>query len=331
MPIALITPASFVNQPGEQVDVLTNAGFEVIFPDDPSFTTGRPAAETIAQLSRCDAVLAGGEICNSEVLRALPNLKVIARAGVGYDRIDISAATENGTVVTITPTANHESVAEHAMMLLLAVAKQVLVNDPAVRRGDWPHKQTIPVRGTTVGIVGLGRIGRSFARRVAAFGVRIVATETHPDEDFVQELGIEIVQLSELLSRSDFVSLHCPLTDQTNSLINSDTLSRMKPRSILINTARGGLVDETALEAALASGQLRGAGLDCLRKEPAAAGHPLFRFENVVFTPHIASADWKSQHDMAVEAAQCIAQLYQGEWPEAAIVNRELKGWRWDD
>ena len=168
MPTVLITPASLVDQPGEQVDVLRQAGFKVIFPDDSGFTTGRPVAETIRQLSMCDAVLAGGEICSPDVFAGLPNLKVIARAGVGYDRIDIPAATQNGTVVTITPTANHESVAEHAMMLLLAVSKRVLFNDPRTRQGQWPHEQTFPVRGSTVGIVGLGRIGRSFARRVAA-------------------------------------------------------------------------------------------------------------------------------------------------------------------
>jgi phosphoglycerate dehydrogenase-like enzyme len=275
-------------------------------------------------------VIAGGEVFSEEVLAALPGLRVIARSGVGYDRVDVAAATRHDVVLTITPTANHESVAEHALMLLLAVAKRLTFNDRQARGGKWPMQPSFPVRGTTIGILGLGRIGRSFAVRARALGATLIATDVAADRDFAREQGIELVDFDTLLARSDYLSIHCPLSAETQGRFDRAAFARMKPGSALINTARGGIVVESELIAALQSGHLRGAGLDCFEREPPSPDNPLFQMEQVVCTPHIAGSDTRSQQDMASEAADCIIQLYCGRWPEAAVVNRELSGrWQW--
>jgi len=331
MPAVLITPETMLHKSAPYVDMLQTAGFEVVYPKSSTFTRGLCSEqETIDQLAVCEAVIAGGEFFTRNVLAALPKLRVIARAGVGYDRVDVAAATEHNVALTITPTANHESVAEHALMLMLAAAKRLTFNDRKARAGEWPMLASFPVRGTTVGILGLGRIGRSFAVRVRALGVKLIATESFPNEDFVRENGIELVEFDELLARSDYLSIHCPLNDETRGRFDKSAFARMKPNCILVNTARGGIVVESELIAALASGRLRAAGLDCFEQEPPSPDNPLFQMDQVVCTPHIAGSDDKSQVDMGIEAADCIIKLHAGEWPAAAVVNGELReGWKW--
>ena len=332
MPVALITPEALVGQTEAPCAVrLREAGFEVQYPRDKTFTRGlHPESETIRQLRDCDALLAGSEFVTENVLSSLPRLRVIARAGVGYDRVAVDAATERNVLVTITPTANHESVAEQTLALMLAIARQILPNDQAVRAGGWRSSLTEPVRGRTFGILGLGRIGRSVATRVAAMKMSVIACELEPDMDFVKSHGIELVKLDELLARSDYLSLHCPVTEQTRGLIDRDAIAKMKRSSVLINTARGTLVVEKDLIDALRQGHLRGAGLDVFEQEPTSADNPLFEMPQVVVSPHIGSADWLSQEMMGVEAAQCIVALFQGRWPEGAVVNDQIRdGWTW--
>ena len=214
--------------------------------------------------------------------------------------------------------------------VLLAAAKRLTFNNRKARAGEWPMLASFPVRGTTVGVVGLGRIGRSFAVRVRALGVKLIATETYPDEAFVRENGIELVGFDELLARSDYLSVHCPLNDDTRGIFDKSAFAKMKPNCILVNTARGGLVVESELIAALQEGRLRGAGLDCFEQEPPLPDNPLFQLDQVVCTPHIAGSDDKSQDDMGIEAADCIIKLHSGEWPAPAVVNRDLQdGWQW--
>ncbi|MBM4077056.1 MAG: lactate dehydrogenase, partial [Planctomycetes bacterium] len=257
-------------------------------------------------------------------------LKVIARSGVGYDRVDVPAATKRGIPVTITPTANHESVAETMLALLFAVAKGIVSNDGRVRSGKWSRNLTEPVRGKTVGLLGLGRIGRSTAIRVRALGMKVLVTETNPDQNFVKQHGIELVDFDSLLARSDYVSIHCPLNAETKGLFNKTVFAKMKPGSVLINTARGGLVVEADLIEALKSGHLSGAGLDVFEQEPAKSDNPLFQFENIVVSPHLGGADKLSQENMAIEAADCIIKLSKNQWPVGAVVNDELRQtWKW--
>jgi D-3-phosphoglycerate dehydrogenase len=331
MPRALITPEAMRDQPEAYVDVLKNAGFEVAYPKNVHFARGGGgAAEVISELQGFEAVIASGESYTEEVLAALPQLRVIARAGVGYDRVDVPAATRHNIPVTITPTTNHEAVAELTLALLFAATKSVVVNDARVRNGQWPRKLLRPLRGQTFGILGLGRIGRSTASRARALGMKVIATEAAPDTAFVARHEIELVKFDELLARSDFLSIHCPLSAETEGLFNRDVLARMKPGSVLINTARGKLVVETDLVQALKNGPLAAACLDVFEQEPPAADNPLFALENVVLSPHLAGTDELSLVGMGVEAAQCIVKLHQGEWPVGAVVNDQLRdGWKW--
>jgi D-3-phosphoglycerate dehydrogenase/(S)-sulfolactate dehydrogenase len=331
MPKVLITPELFLHQETPFVATLKRAGFEVGYPRNPQFARGLGTDEqTIEEVKGAAAVLAGGECLTAGVLAASPDLRVIARCGVGYDRVDIPAATEHKIPVTITPTANHEAVAEQAFALLFGVAKNVVRNHGDVCAGRWMRGMTSPIRGMTLGIIGLGRIGRSTAVRGRALGMDVIATETFPNREFVEEHRIELVELDTLLSRSDYVSLHCPLNDETRGIMNAATFGLMKPGSVLINTSRGGLVVEKDLVSALRSEHLGGAGLDVFEEEPAKQDHPLFEFDNVVLSPHLAGTDYRSMEDMGIEAADCIIKLHGGEWPEGAVINDELRpGWKW--
>jgi phosphoglycerate dehydrogenase-like enzyme len=327
----LISPEALIGVRGPWVGLLEDAGFSVQYPEDPTFTRGLCGAEeTIRVLNSASAVIAGGEYFTEPVLDRLPNLRVIARAGVGYDRVDVAAATARRIPLTITPTANHESVAETTLALLFAVAKGIVANDARTRAGQWAKQATEPIRGKTLGIFGLGRIGRSTAIRARALGMIVLATEKFPNDSFVRQHGIELVDFDALLARSDYVSIHCPLNAETNRLFDRTVFSRMKPGSVLLNTARGGLVVEADLLEALRSGQLGGAGLDVFEQEPASAANPLFQLDNVVVSPHLGGADKLSQHNMAIEAADCIVKLSRGEWPAGAVVNDELReNWKW--
>ena len=331
MPIVLITPEAMLEESARYVHMLRDAGFEIRYPRHREFTRGfRSEQETIDELRGAAADIAGGEVFTANVLAALPELRVIARAGVGFDRVDIAAATACGIAVTITPTANHEAVAEGVLALILAVAKFTVVYDKDVRSGRWPRVPLHPIRGQTLGILGLGRIGRSMAVRAIALRMQVIATEKFPDEQFLSTHNVELVDMDTLLARSDYLSVHCPLNEETRGIMNKQKLAKMKRGSVLINTARGGLVVESELIEALRSGHLRAAGLDVFEEESPAADNPLFKLENVVLSPHIAGNDLTSIEEMGIEAAQCIIQLHQGQWPDGAVVNSELKGhWKW--
>jgi D-3-phosphoglycerate dehydrogenase len=331
MPAALITPEEMIHHPGPEVEILRGAGFEIRYPANTTFTRGLGTEdETIQTLRGASALIAGGEWLTEKVFAAVPELRVVARAGVGYDRVDIPSATRHGVAVTITPTANHAAVAEHTLALLFAVTRQVAFGDRTLRAGKWIRRALAPVRDRTIGLVGLGRIGRSTAVRCIGVGMKVIACEVKPDVDFVKQHGIELVSFDELLKRSDFVSLHCPLLEETRGLMNAAAFAKMKPGSLFINTARGGLVVEAHLIAALESGHLGGAGLDVFEKEPPDPNNPLLKVDQVVVTPHVGGGDTQSNADMGAEAARCIVSLSRGEWPQGAVVNDSLKsGFRW--
>jgi phosphoglycerate dehydrogenase-like enzyme len=327
MPTVLIAPYSLRNQPGRFREILESAGLTPIDPD---------GEETLSasDLRRClptsDAVLAGGEVFSADLLALAPRLRVIARVGVGYDAVDVPAATGRGVAVTITPGAMEGSVAEQTFALLLALTRNVVNNHRTIQAGGWDRTLVRPLRGTTLGIVGLGRIGRAVAARARAFEMRVITFDPAPSGDVESRLGVERVDLETLLAASDVVSLHLPATPATRGMINRASLSRMKPGALLINTARGGLVVEADLYESLASGHLGGAGLDVLDPEPPRPDNPLLRLPNVVLSPHLGGIDTKGLADMATMAASCIADLYQGRWPEGCVVNDQLRpGWTW--
>jgi phosphoglycerate dehydrogenase-like enzyme len=328
----MINPERMRQQPGPHIDLLRGAGFEIRYPENSHLARGVLSdEETIRELEGVDATLASTENYNRRVLEACPSLKVIARTGVGYDRVDVAAATQQGVAVTITPNSNHEAVAELAIGLMFAVAKSLVANDKQVRSGAWPRTVLAPLRGRTLGILGLGRTGRSTAVRGLALGMTVIATDKFPPQKFLDETPVELVNEAELCARSDYLSIHCPLNDETQGLFDSNVLARMKPGSVLINTARGPIVDETALAEALDSGHLRGAGLDVFGIEPPGRDNPLLQLDNVVLSPHMAGADEESSAAMGIEAAECIIALRQGKWPTGNVINNELQDrWRWD-
>lgn len=331
MPRVLFVPEAMLHTPGAHIETLEAAGFEVRYPKNPQLARGLcDEEESFDEMRDYDAVIAGSEHYTAQLLERLPKLRVIARSGVGYDRVDVEAATAKNIVLTITPTANHAAVAEHALALLFAICKNIVVGDRLTRAGQWPRTFLEPVRGKTLGILGLGRIGRSMATRSAALGMKVIAHDACPDTQFAQRNGIELVDFQSLIQRCDVLSIHCPNNAATKGLINRDVFGKMKTSAILINTARGSIVHEADLIEALRAGAIKAAGLDVYEQEPPAKDNPLFQMDCVVLAPHSAGADALAMRDMACEAADCVVQLYQGQWPEAAIVNNSLHPrWHW--
>ncbi|MHB1558339.1 MAG: phosphoglycerate dehydrogenase [Isosphaeraceae bacterium] len=327
MPSVLIGPYLLRNAPGRFRDILTEAGFEVIDPQ------GGPALsrdELLPYLPHIDALVAGGERMTPELFDLAPRLRAIARTGVGYDLIDLEAAAKHRVAVTITPGTNQDSVAEQTFALILALARRIVSNDRLIHAGGWDRTLVTPVRGKTLGLIGMGRIGRAVALRANAFRMNLVAFDTIADAEFDRQHGIRRVPLDELVATSDFVSLHLPLTEKTRGMVNRDFLARMPPGSYLINTSRGGLVVETDLRDALVSGHLAGAGLDVLNHEPPEKGNVLLGLPNVVICPHIAGTDIESMREMAEMASATIVDLYHNRWPGDRVVNPELRdGWAW--
>jgi phosphoglycerate dehydrogenase-like enzyme len=257
-------------------------------------------------------------------------LRVIARAGVGYDAVNVSAATAHGVAVTITPGANQDAVAEHTFALILGLAKRLITSHQGVKALEWPRHRTQPLRGRALGIAGLGRIGKAVAVRGSAFGMRLLAYEPLPDMQFVSQYHVTLVPFERLLAESDYLTLHVPLTETSRHLMNRRTLALMKPTAFLINTARGGLVCEADLLEALRTKRLAGAGLDVFEEEPPSKVIPLFEQDNVLLTAHNAGVDVQSMDDMAMSAAEAIASLSRGEWPTEKVVNPEVRAkFRW--
>jgi phosphoglycerate dehydrogenase-like enzyme len=332
MPSALIPALTVFPDDSPCARLLREAGFEIRRPRHPDFSRGVCGDEqTIAELQGTEAVVAWAEAYPACVIEALPKLRVISRAGVGFDKVDVGAATRRQIAVTITPNSNFDCVAEHALSLMFAIARSTLAHDRGVRDGRWARLRMAPLRDMTLGILGLGRIGKSLATRAAALRMNLLATEAYPDYEFARRHDLQFVDLDTLLAQSDYLSLHCPLNDQTRGLVNRQFMAKMKPSAVLINTARGGLVVERDLVEALTTRRLGAAGLDVFEHEPATADNPLMALDNVVLTPHVGGGDWRSIEDMGVEAAQNIIELARGHWPEGNVVNSEIRsGWSWE-
>ena len=269
------------------------------------------------------ATVASSEPYTERIFQSAPDLKVVARWGVGFDAIDVDAATRHGVVVCTAVGANHEAVADYAITLMCGLQRGLLRNHRLITGGQWKTEFRPGLWRATVGIVGLGRIGQAVARRCRGFSMTILAYEPYPDLDFVQEYGVELVAIEELLRRSDVVTLHCPATPENRHLINRERLALMKPTAHLVNTARGPLIDETALLEALATGRIAGAGLDVFEKEPL-FDSALFGLDNVILSPHVAGIDETSEVAMADRAIDAILAVWRGEPPpRECVVNAE--------
>lgn len=322
-PRVLIGPAPLKEIDHVYGPAITGAGHEMVFPARNAQMT---EAELAAQLPGCAASLAGSEPYTRAVIAAAAakGLKVIARAGVGYDGVDLEAATDHGVAVTFAPGTNQDAVAEHTFALLLALAKNVVPQHDLIRAGEWPRRANRPVRGSVLGLVGLGRTGKAVAVRGRAFGMTVVACEPYPDRAFAEQHGVELVPLDDVFRRADWVSLHMPMLPESRQCVNRRVLELMKPTAYLINTARGGVVCEPDLYEALKSKRIAGAGLDVFEDEPP-AGSPLLTLDNVVLTAHTAGVDLQSRDDMARLAAQAIVKLLAGDWPADWVVNPAVR------
>ena len=329
MPTVLISPREVAQFELRYRNVLVGAGLDIIYPPPGEVNELKPA-ELRAALKGVSAVVAGSELYTAQLLDEVPQLRVIARVGVGYDAIDVVAATAHGVAVTIAPNTNQESVAEHTFAMLLGLTRHLPARHAGVAHGQWPRLMSQPLRGRTLGLAGMGRIGKAVAVRARAFEMRVIAYDPAPDMKFASDHQITLVPFDRLLAESDFLSLHLPLTPDTRDLINRTTLAKMKPGAVLINTSRGPLVREADLVEALRKKQIGGAALDVFEQEPPPADHPLLKMDNVVLTPHAAGVDILSLGDMARSAAEAVASLSRGDWPAEKVVNPEVRArFRW--
>lgn len=312
--------------PSDVVEMLEREGMELLHnPFDRCFTR----EELLQAVADVDGVILGAELFDRLVMEAAPRLKVISRFGVGYDNVDVDAATERGIYVTFTPCVLCDTVADLAFGLILCVSRRIPQADAFVREGRWSESQfplMVDVSGKTLGIVGLGRIGAKVAYRASGFNMRILyhdAVRTDLMIRLERELGVKRVSLNRLLKESDFVTLHVPLNESTRGIIGRRELSLMKKTAYLINTSRGPVVDQPALYEALRNKNIAGAALDVFLEEPIRPDDPLLQLENVVFTPHIGSATVETRHKMALTAAKDLVRVLKGKSPKN-LVNVEL-------
>lgn len=283
---------------------------------------GLGSEELVKALSDYDALVVRSQTkVTREALESARRLRVVGRAGVGVDNIDVAAATERGVVVVNAPTGNTISAAELTLALILALARNVLAADASLRRGEWNRSAFVGIelRGKTVGLVGLGQVGSAVARRLRAMETTILVYDPFVPPERTQMLGAELVGLESLLERSDFVSLHCALTPETAGLIGRENLARMKKGARVINTARGGLIDEPVLIEALDREHLAGAALDVFQEEPA-IGNALLRHPKVLVTPHLGASTVEAQERVAVDVAREVLRVLKGE-PATTAVN----------
>ena len=315
----LITARSFRDTPGAHKQLLAAAGCELV-----ECPNQHPlgASELAQWIGGVDAAILGLDVVNDAVLAAADRLRVISRYGVGVDAVDVPAATRHGVIVTITPGANSVAVAELAIALLMALARSIPYHDRVAKQGQWSRVGGMELTGATLGVVGYGRIGREVAQRAHGLGMNVLAYDPLLGPEAFTGSPATPSDLDHLLAASDAVSLHLPLTPETHNLIDAAALARMKPTAYLINTARGGLVDEEALRVALAERQLAGAACDVFSKEPPEAGG-LVALDNFIAAPHIGSATRQTAARMSLQAAENALAVLRGERPPG-VVNPEV-------
>jgi D-3-phosphoglycerate dehydrogenase len=274
----------------------------------------------IELLPGCDGYIAGVDEIDRRALEAAKGLKVVARYGVGVENVDLEAAQELGIVVTNTPAANAVSVAELTIGLILNLVRKITQSVTETRSGNWPRISGLSLKGKVVGIAGLGSIGKQVARRLSGFDCKIMAYDLFPDQTFTAENNVKIASFEELVSQADILTIHLPLTEDTAGLINGEVLTRMKPGAYIVNTSRGGLVDEGALLEGLVSGHLAGAALDVLSSEPPSPNHPLLQAPNIIITPHTGAHTDGATNAMGWGALKDCLAVLAGKQPKNRVV-----------
>jgi len=310
-------------------EVLTRFGAQLV--EVPLFTEG----DIIKNAADADAVLVGPtEPFTQDVIRTLSKCKILSRTGIGFNNIDVDEATRQGIPVAIVLDASVHEVSDHAIAFLLAFSRKLLPLTLAIRKGLWTpgSQEIIRLRGQifrlnqqTLGIVGVGRIGTRVAQKARAFGIRVLGYDPYLSSQEIQERGAEKVDFDRLLQEADFVSLNAPLTPETKNLFGLEEFRKMKPTAYLINTARGGIIDEKALYQALVEGFIAGAGVDVTDPEPPLLDNPLFNLDNVLTTGHSAFYSETSVQELYQKGAEAIVMAFKGEWPPF-LANPQVKG-----
>lgn len=305
----LVTPTSF----GENSKLLAKKRLEE-FADEIIYNPyNRPLTEDeiIPLLNGCDGYIAGLDIISARVLQSYAGLKVVSRYGTGFDRVDIVAAKECGIAVTNTPGVNAQAVADLAFGLILSITRKIPMLDRTTKEGSWIRATGIEVYGKTIGILGLGAIGKNVANRAKGFEMQVLAYDPYIDEAYAKKNNIKICSFEEIITRSDIISLHLPLNEQTRHIIGKDAFKKMKTGAIIVNTSRGGIIDEDAAIEALVSGKLGGLGLDAFEVEPPLKSK-LFELDNVVLTPHTGARTIEATENMAEAAVDNLITILQG-------------------
>ncbi len=306
----LVTPTSMqANKANPALDRLKSFADEIIYNEK-----GRPLTEDelLEVLPECDGYLAGLDQVTGKVLRACPNLKAISRYGVGYERVDLAVANEMGIMVSNTPGANSQAVGELAFGMMLALARHMIPLDQDTKNGGWKRSTGIELYGKTIGIVGLGAIGKIVARCATGFAMKVLAYDPFINKEYCAENGIEISSFDDVMKKSDFISLHLPLTAETKNIVDERVFAMMKEGAILINASRGGIIDEVAAEKALKEGKLGGLGLDAFETEPPKES-PLLQYDNVIALPHTGAHTKEATSGMANMAVDNLIAMLSGQ------------------
>ncbi len=310
----LLTTTSFQDTPGRHHDLLKESGFEIERARGPL-----PEAEMLKLVGDHDGIICGDDAYTRTVLqKCLPRLKVLSKYGIGLDKVDVAAATELKIPVCFCPGVNHTTVAEHTFGLLLSLTRNIPPQDATVKSGAWKRATGRELLGKTMGLLGMGRIGKEVAKRALAFEMKVCAFDVHWDEEFAKKYGVERKSTAEdVLRAAHVVSLHMSLSDSNRGLINRQRLGIMKEGAYLLNTARGALVVQEDVAEALKSKHLGGYGTDVVEPEPITKDNPLLGAPNMVFTPHIGSRTYESVERQALMAAENLIRKLRGETPHA--------------
>jgi D-3-phosphoglycerate dehydrogenase len=318
-PTVLITTRSFGKEVREPLERLQREGCRIVEWREGS---GVPESDLLAKVGEADAWIVAFHPIGPALLDRAPRLRIIAKHGVGVDNIDIAAATERRIVVTTAPSANDQAVADLAMALLLALLRRIPEASASVKAGRWDRFVGHGLSGKRLGILGLGRIGQNVARRAKGFGVELLGADPVWPEDAAREIGIRRVDIRDLLAESEIISLHAPLTPETEGLIGEHEIALMKPGVWIVNTSRGKVVNEKAMYEALASGKIAGYATDVFETEPP-AGSPLLSLPNVIGTPHMGTHTRESIRCMGDRVVGAVLGVLRGERPEH-VVNPEV-------
>lgn len=313
----LVTATNYSALCAEAKQLLETSGFHII-----ENKLGRPFTfeELAIVVPVVDAVVAGVDTWDEPVFKLAPNLKLIARFGVGVDNIDLDKAKQYGVKVTNVPAGNANAVAELTIGLLLSAIRNIPLLHESARQGEWNRAVGLELAGKTVGLLGFGNIAQMVAKKLSGFEVNVIAYDKFPNEEKAKQLGVEMVSLEDVLRRGDIVSMHLPSLAETRRMMSVRQFDMMKPTAYFINTARGALVDEQALYEALRAGRIAGAAIDVYESEPVSADNPLFRLDNIVTTPHTAAETYETYRRVGLATARAIVDAFAGREPAHLLV-----------